>query len=76
MKVKILILCVFAVCASLSTQAWAQSGSSKRLVLNMVGKSLMYKNTVPDIDGDSVKDPAICFDMDLVDGKDGPPMSG
>lgn len=37
------------------------------MVLNLVGTGEMYEGTVPDIDGDGVDDPAICFDLGLVD---------
>lgn len=37
------------------------------MVLNLVGTGEMYEGTVPDIDGDGVDDPAICFDLNLVD---------
>lgn len=45
----------------------SDSGSSKRLVLNLVGTGEMYEGEVPDIDGDEVPDPAICFDVGLKD---------
>lgn len=39
----------------------------KRLVLQLLGTGNMYESTVPDIDGDMIDDPAMCFDIDLVD---------
>ncbi|MBY5992342.1 hypothetical protein [Ferrimonas balearica] len=47
----------------------AKSGGGKHFVLNLVGAGGMYESTVPDIDGDGVDDPAICFDIELINGK-------
>jgi len=44
-----------------------QENAGKRLVFNLVGSGEMYESTVPDIDGDGNDDPAMCFDVDLVD---------
>lgn len=39
----------------------------KNLVLNLFGSGEMYESTVPDIDGDGVDDPAMCFDVQVAD---------
>jgi hypothetical protein len=41
-------------------------GAGNHYVLNLVGTGAMYQDIVPDIDGDGLDDPAICFDVDLV----------
>ncbi|MDH3948172.1 MAG: hypothetical protein OEU74_04340 [Gammaproteobacteria bacterium] len=42
-------------------------GAGNHYVLNLVGTGAMYDGLVPDIDGDGHDDPAICFDVNLVD---------
>lgn len=42
-------------------------GAGNHLVFNLIGTGAMYEGLVPDIDGDGLDDPAICFDVDLVD---------
>ena len=49
--------------------AIAGQGSDGRYELNLRGSGDMYMDVVPDIDGDFIDDPAICFDTDLVDLK-------
>ncbi len=44
-----------------------QENAGKHLVLNLVGSGEMYESTVPDINGDGNDDPAMCFDVQLVD---------
>ena len=44
-------------------------GGGKHYVLNLIGAGPMYEDFVPDIDGDGADDPAICFDVDLIDMK-------
>ena len=44
-------------------------GGGKHLVFNLVGTGHQYASTVPDIDGDGVDDPALCFDVSLVNMK-------
>ena len=44
-------------------------GRSKHFVFNLIGPGQMYEGTVPDIDGDCIDDPAICFDTELVNLK-------
>ena len=39
------------------------------MVLNLVGSGDMYESVVPDIDGDFIDDPAIYFDVKLVNMK-------
>ena len=36
-------------------------------VVRLVGDAVAYEGTVPDIDGDEVDDPALCFDVDVLD---------
>lgn len=62
---------VILVCLTFSLNAFAENnrGSGKHLVLNLVGAGPMYEGVVPDIDGDMIDDPAICFDVNLVDMK-------
>jgi hypothetical protein len=36
-------------------------------VLRLLGTATAYESLVPDIDGDGVDDPALCFDVDLLD---------
>jgi hypothetical protein len=36
-------------------------------VLRLLGDAVAYEDTVPDIDGDEVDDPALCFDVDVFD---------
>jgi len=45
--------------------------AGKQLILNLVGVGDMYESTVPDIDGDGIDDDAICFDVDLLNAKNG-----
>ena len=40
-------------------------GGGKRLILNLLGAGPMYESTVPDIDGDHIDDPAMCFDVEI-----------
>ncbi len=40
--------------------------SGKTYVVNLKGTGPMYESTVPDIDGNGLEDPAICFDVDLI----------
>ena len=44
-------------------------GGGKHFVFNLVGTGHQYERTVPDIDGDGFDDPAICFDVSLVNMK-------
>lgn len=44
----------------------ATAGGGKHFVYNLLGTGYMYNDTVPDIDGDGFDDPAICFDVDLL----------
>ena len=44
-------------------------GAGKHYVLNLVGTGNMYESFVKDIDGDGIDDPAICFDVDLINAK-------
>ena len=40
---------------------------SNGTVLRLLGDAVAYESMVPDIDGDGVDDPALCFDVDLLD---------
>ncbi|MFV9615721.1 MAG: hypothetical protein ACNYZG_07175 [Gammaproteobacteria bacterium] len=62
-----LLLCI---CLGLSSNAMAENNSSgKHYVFNLIGTGTMYQGEVADIDGDGINDPAICFDVDLVNAK-------
>jgi len=61
----LILLASLALCVPLS----ASAGGGKHLVLNLVGTGYMYEDTVPDIDGDAIDDPAICFDVELINQK-------
>ena len=67
MNNKIVIMVVMSICmvVPFSISAKAQ-GAGNHFVLNLIGSGNMYEGTVPDIDGDFIDDPAICFDTDLV----------
>jgi hypothetical protein len=72
MKTKILFnSVVLAALAGPFTCAASDGLGGKRLVLNLLGAGPMYVATVPDIDGDLIDDPAICFDVDVgvINGK-------
>ena len=60
MKYKLLIM-ITAVCLGASFNALAKQNGGKHLVLNLIGTGNMYEGLVPDIDGDNIDDPAICF---------------
>lgn len=66
---KVLISLIFGLFLSFTVQAGGNQteNAGKHLVLNLVGSGAMYENTVPDIDGDGNDDPAMCFDVQLVD---------
>lgn len=49
----------------------ASAAGGKHFVLNLVGTGGMYESFVPDIDGDGLDDAAICFDVGLVNLKNG-----
>lgn len=36
-------------------------------VVRLIGDAAAYEGTVPDIDGDGQDDPAVCFDVDILD---------
>lgn len=69
MNIKIVILTVMSI--FLGTVSAAESIGGKTLVWNLVGSGPMYERMVPDIDGDGVDDPAICFNVDLLNAKNG-----
>lgn len=65
---KKIALLILALCLPFTVQAGkSQVNAGKHLVLNLVGSGAMYQSTVPDIDGDGNDDPAMCFDVDVVD---------
>ena len=41
--------------------------AGKHMVLNLFGTGSMYEQTVPDIDGDGKDEPAMCFNLGLID---------
>ena len=49
----------------------APAYSADALVVNLRGTAIAQQLTVPDIDGDDNEDPALCFDVDLVDPRRG-----
>jgi len=60
-------ICLFL---GLSFNALAKdNGGGNHYVFNLVGTGDMYQSFVEDINGDGVDDPAICFDVDLVNAK-------
>ena len=70
MKNKTVAGCIVAVTLGLAATAQAQDrGAGKHYVFNLIGTGAMYEDVVPDIDGDGLDDPAICFDVDLVNMK-------
>ena len=69
MKNQSIWLIIMSICLSASFYVGANQGGGKHLVLNLVGSGDMYESVVPDIDGDFIDDPAICFDVKLVNMK-------
>ncbi len=49
----------------------APAYSADALVVQLRGTAIAQQRTVPDIDGDDNEDPALCFDVDLVDPRRG-----
>ena len=66
MKTHITITAGIAFIISLVLPIVAFAGGGKHLALNLIGSGAMYEDTVPDIDGDLIDDPAICFDVGLI----------
>ncbi|MEA3410829.1 MAG: hypothetical protein U9R74_04740 [Pseudomonadota bacterium] len=54
---------------ALSLPLSVSAESVKHLVLNLVGTGTGYSKLVPDIDGDTLDDEAVCFDVDLFNQK-------
>jgi hypothetical protein len=69
-KSKILLAASMAVGLSAPTLA-GSTGAEKHFVLNVIGTGYQYTGLVPDLDNDGVEDEALCFDVALVDGKNG-----
>jgi len=69
MKNQNVLMIIISICLSASFYVGANQGGGKHLVLNLVGSGDMYESLVPDIDGDNLDDPAICFDVELVNLK-------
>ena len=72
MNTKTITGLIVSICLGLPLTALAKdAGGGKRLILNLVGAGPMYESMVPDIDGDFMDDPAICFDVDIgvINGK-------
>lgn len=70
MKKSVSMACITTLLLGGTMNAFA-SGAGNNYVLNLIGNGPMYEDYVPDIDGDGVDDPAICFDTDLVDMQKG-----
>ncbi|GAA0700663.1 hypothetical protein GCM10009104_32120 [Marinobacterium maritimum] len=70
MFIKNILMGITTLFLSLSLNLYAQEqGGGHHYVLNLIGSGNMYPSLVPDIDGDSIDDDAICFDVELVNGK-------
>jgi hypothetical protein len=70
MNIKIVVMIVMSICLGVSFNVSAKSqGGGDHFVFNLIGSGDMYESFVPDIDGDMVEDPAICFDTELVNMK-------
>jgi hypothetical protein len=69
MKSQNVLMIIMSICLCASFYVDANQGGGKHLVLNLVGTGNMYESFVPDIDGDKMDDPAICFDVELVNLK-------
>jgi hypothetical protein len=68
MNVRKKLLTIVSCVSFISLNALAiEDNAGKHLVLNLIGTGYMYESTVPDIDGDGIDDPAICFDVNVFD---------
>ena len=47
----------------------AEPNADPNIVVRLVGTDIGEDRTVPDIDGDGIDDPALCFDVNLEDIK-------
>lgn len=67
MKKNLIAGCIAVGLLGGSLTAYAKDrGAGNHYVLNLIGTGAMYEDLVPDIDGDGVDDPAICFDVELI----------
>ncbi|NRB40183.1 MAG: hypothetical protein HRU20_17245 [Pseudomonadales bacterium] len=72
MKVKTVIMVCISICLCFSFSSYAAGkAGGKILVLNLVGSGEMYLGKVPAIGEGEEEDDAICFDVDLVNAKNG-----
>ncbi len=72
MNTKFLIALVSFFFISVSSAAIAENqGGGNVMVLNLVGTGNGELLKVPDIDGDGIEDDATCFEVDLLNGKNG-----
>jgi len=72
MKKSIVMTCITTLLLGSSVSSYASGGGAgNNFVLNLIGTGPMYEDYVPDIDGDGADDPAMCFDVDLVDMQKG-----
>lgn len=70
MNIKTVLIVVMSICLGMSSSVSAKSkGGGHHFVFNLIGPGNMYESYVPDIDGDTLDDPAICFDIELVNMK-------
>jgi len=69
---KTVILAILAIYLTIvSNVLYASQGGGGILVLNLIGIGEMYEDTVPDIEGNGENLAAICFDVELVNAKNG-----
>lgn len=70
MNIKIILMIVMSIFLGVSSNVSAKSqGGGNHFVFNLIGSGNMYESFVPDIDGDTIDDPALCFDTELVNMK-------
>ena len=72
MKLRMVLVLVLCFSFGMTVNVFAgNQGGGKRLVLNLIGTGSMYEGTVADIDGEGDDLDAICFDVDVVNVKNG-----
>jgi hypothetical protein len=72
MNIKIVIIAFISILLGMSsTVSAADKKGGKILVMNLVGSGAMYERMVPDSDNDGNDEAAICFDLDLLNAKNG-----
>ncbi len=66
MNIKLVMVVFLSLFISVSSNLFAgEKGGGKHFVFNLIGPGSMYESTVPDIGGNFMDDPAICFDTEL-----------